>query len=62
MAKKYNIDVRKHSEEREWLLNLGGGNIIEGVQHLIQEMSDKRAKDSYYPEEKRGLFGKWRKN
>ena len=62
MAKKLNIDVRVHSEEREWLLNLGGGNIIEGVQHLIQEMSDKRLKDDYYLEEKRGLFGKWRKN
>jgi hypothetical protein len=39
-------DVRDHAQEREWLRNLGKGNIFQGVQQLVQqeksEKSDKK--------------------
>jgi len=37
MFKKRKIIVREHAQEREWLLNLGKGNIFAGVQSLIEE-------------------------
>jgi hypothetical protein len=38
-------EVRAHSQEREWLLNLGNGDIVEGAQSLIKQiMNDQTAK------------------
>jgi hypothetical protein len=37
-------DVRVHSQEREWLLSLGGGNIVNGVRSLVQQMTEKQSK------------------
>ncbi len=34
-------NVRDHSEERDWLLRLGGGNIFFGVQNLLKEEEDQ---------------------
>lgn len=42
MTKKSNTEVRDHSSEREWLRNLGKGNIFEGVQSLILETQKKK--------------------
>lgn len=36
MAKNSNSAVRSHSQERKWLLDLGKGNIVDGVHTLIQ--------------------------
>ena len=36
MSKKQDVTVRSHGEEREWLLILGNGNILEGVRYLIE--------------------------
>lgn len=48
MAKKTPAEIREHSAERAWLLDLGKGNIFEGVQNLLQstakEKDDKRKK------------------
>jgi len=65
MFKKAKMDVRAHSEEREWLTNLGGGNIVEGVQNLIQDLTSKRSGDDdyyYYSKGNRKKFGRWRSN
>jgi hypothetical protein len=37
-------DVRVHSQEREWLLSLGEGNIVNGVRSLVQQMTEKQSK------------------
>ena len=37
MAKNKKATVRSHSQEREWLVSLGKGNIVEGVRHLVQQ-------------------------
>jgi hypothetical protein len=37
MGKNTKIAVRSHSQEREWLLRLGKGDIFVGVQNLIQQ-------------------------
>nr|BAL57571.1 hypothetical protein HGMM_F51E07C16 [uncultured Chloroflexota bacterium] len=42
MAKNAKTAVRLHSQEREWLLSLGNGNIVEGVHTLIQEVKKER--------------------
>ena len=63
MAKKSKVDVRAHSEEREWLLSLGGGNIVEGVRNLVQDLTENRStRDDYYAASTRGKFGSWRRN
>lgn len=45
MAKKSNAEVRNHLSEREWLRNLGKGNIIEGVQSLVRETKKEEEAD-----------------
>jgi hypothetical protein len=57
MSKNTNLEVRLHRQEREWLLNLGQGNIIEGVRNLIQQAKDKQElrRNDYYV---RGRGGK----
>lgn len=41
MAKDSSISVRSHSQECEWLLRLGEGNIIAGVRSLIRQAKGK---------------------
>jgi hypothetical protein len=36
MSRNSKPTVRSHTEERQWLLNLGQGNLVEGVRTLIQ--------------------------
>jgi len=60
MSKNINLEVRLHAQEREWLLNLGQGNIIEGVRNLIQQAKDKQElrRNDYYLRGKGGKY-KW---
>ncbi len=37
MIKSNKTAVRSHSQEREWLVNLGKGNIVAGVRSLVQQ-------------------------
>jgi hypothetical protein len=47
MGKAKNSEVRGHSQEKEWLLNLGNGDIVEGAQSLIRQlMTDQAAKQT----------------
>ncbi|MFN8453429.1 MAG: hypothetical protein U0401_01960 [Anaerolineae bacterium] len=46
MVKNTQVTVRSHSEEREWLLSLGDGNIVEGVRHLIRQSRENEAANS----------------
>ncbi len=62
MGKDLNLDVRGHSQEREWLLNLGGGNIVDGVKNLVEQMTRRQSSWDDYPREKSGKFGRWRDN
>jgi len=48
MGKNNNYDVRGHSQEREWLQNLGGGSLVDGVRNLIENMKDQHGSDDYY--------------
>ncbi|MEW5959870.1 MAG: hypothetical protein AB1801_19265 [Chloroflexota bacterium] len=36
MSKDSKLAIRSHAEERQWLIDLGEGNIIKGVRTLIQ--------------------------
>jgi len=36
MSKDSKLTIRSHAEERQWLLDLGGGNIVKGVRTLIK--------------------------
>ena len=36
MSKESKLAIRSHAEERQWLINLGEGNIVKGVRTLIQ--------------------------
>ena len=47
MRKAKNAEVRGHSQEKEWLLDLGNGDIVEGAQSLIRQMmTDQAAKQT----------------
>ena len=49
MGKNTKVAVRSHSQEREWLVKLGKGNIFEGVQNLIQqEKREQWGKNKYF--------------
>lgn len=37
MAKNNKQSIRSHSQERQWLVNLGKGNLVEGVRSLVQQ-------------------------
>ena len=57
MFKKKNTKVREHLEEREWLVDLGEGNLVAGVRQLIQQMEEQQSrKDS--PKRKKVKWGK----
>ena len=57
MSNNKKLAVRLHSQEREWLLNLGNGNMLEGVRNLVQQAKEKQlTRDDYY------LKGKGRKS
>jgi hypothetical protein len=40
---KYTADdsVRSHWEEREWLLSLGDGDIVDGIRSLIEQAGER---------------------
>ncbi|MCB0195110.1 MAG: hypothetical protein KDJ65_24395 [Anaerolineae bacterium] len=57
MSKRDNIDVRIHSQEREWLQSLGGGSIVEGAKNLIRQLLDKNEDKDIY----RGSYSRFRK-
>ncbi len=40
MLKKSKLLVRSHAEERQWLLGLGDGDIVQGVRNLAQQLKD----------------------
>ncbi len=40
--------VRSHMQEREWLLRLGRGNLVNGVQQLLREAERERRMGYYY--------------
>ncbi len=63
MSKNSNLEVRLHAQEREWLLNLGQGNIIEGVRNLIQQAKDRQAlrRNDYSLRGKGGKY-KWERS
>jgi hypothetical protein len=42
MRKDNKLEVRLHSQEREWLQNLGNGSVLEGVRNLIENAKEKR--------------------
>ena len=42
MGKNSKIEVRLHSQEREWLQSLGNGSVLEGVRNLIENAKEKR--------------------
>ena len=57
MFKKKNIKVREHSEEREWLVDLGEGNLVAGVRQLIQQMEEQQSRKDN-PKRKKVKWGK----
>ena len=57
MFKKKKINVREHSEEREWLIDLGEGNLVAGVQQLVQQMEEHQSRKNSR-KGKKGKFGK----
>jgi len=42
MGKNSKIEVRLHSQEREWLQSLGNGSVLDGVRNLIENAKEKR--------------------
>lgn len=57
MFKKKNTKVREHSEEREWLVDLGEGNLVAGVRQLIQQMEEQQSRKNS-PKRKKVKWGK----
>ena len=54
MSKKQAGNVRSHDEERQWLIALGNGNIIEGVRSLIEKTKgEQRWEKSNYSRKSR---------
>jgi hypothetical protein len=43
MHKERKIEVREHSQEREWLKNMGNGSVLEGVRNLIENAREKHS-------------------
>jgi hypothetical protein len=42
MKTKNNHEVRAHNEERDWLRNLGDGDLVEGVHYMIEQMQENK--------------------
>ncbi len=59
MNKNAKLEVRLHSQEREWLLNLGNGNILEGIRNLIEQAKDRQLLRDDYLKEKSGKTKLW---
>jgi hypothetical protein len=57
MSKKNHVDVRDHSQEKEWLKQLGQGNLVNGVDQLLQQMADSKNASDYLKDYKSG----WRR-
>ena len=60
MAKNTKLAVRLHSQEREWLMNLGNGNIVEGVRNLVEQNKQRLTRqDDFYLQGKNGKSKLW---
>jgi hypothetical protein len=48
MGKDSKASVRSHLQERQWLIDLGNGNILEGVKQLLSQLKGEPwQKDNY---------------
>lgn len=47
MGKKNDDDVRDHNQERDWLLKLGHGNLVDGVDQLLQQLANSKNAPDY---------------
>jgi hypothetical protein len=45
LSKNKDRVVRSHNEEREWLLKLGGGDLVEGVKNLARQLKGPHLAD-----------------
>ncbi len=52
MKKDNKFTTRTHLEERNWLVNLGNGNLIEGVKILIERAKGERSGQKHYKRKK----------
>ncbi|MBN1220098.1 MAG: hypothetical protein JXM69_14315 [Anaerolineae bacterium] len=60
MGNNTKLAVRLHSQEREWLLNLGNGSVLEGVRNLIEQAKERQlARDDYYLKSKGKKSKSW---
>ena len=53
MGRKHKIEVRDHNKEREWLLQMGSGNLVNGVQQLVQQAANQGKLEYGAPGEKK---------
>ena len=54
MGRKTNTEVRDHNKEREWLLQMGGGSLVSGVQQLVQQAAKQGKLEYGAPDSKKG--------
>ena len=60
MNKNIELQVRLHSQEREWLLNLGNGNIVEGVRNLLEQARERQlTRDDYRKDRDSKFLKSW---
>lgn len=59
MSKNTEIQVRLHSQEREWLLNLGNGNIVEGVRNLVEQVRERQLTRNDYRKDRDSKLKLW---
>jgi len=59
MSKNTEIQVRLHSQEREWLLNLGNGNIVEGVRNLVEQVRERQLTRNDYRKDRDNKLKLW---
>ena len=62
MSKNTEIQVRLHSQEREWLLNLGNGNIVEGVRNLVEQVRERQLTRNDYRKDRDNKLKLWGHN
>lgn len=39
MGKKHQVNVRDHVQEKEYLLKLGQGDLVSGVQQIVKQLA-----------------------
>jgi hypothetical protein len=58
MKTKNNQEVRDHAKERDWLMDLGDGDLVEGVHYLIEQLQDNKEWSEDYSTERKSHW-KW---